>query len=552
MHTIPFSELTLSKELQKAITEMGFEEASPIQTQTIPLLLDGKDIIGQAQTGTGKTAAYAIPVIERIDSATKAIQAVILCPTRELAIQVSEEFQKLLKYKHNIFVVPIYGGQPIQRQMQSLYKKPQIIIATPGRMMDHMERKTVTLNNVNMVVLDEADEMLNMGFRDDIEQILRQMPSDRQTIMFSATMPPAIAQLTKKYQRQPQHVKVEHKKVSAPKIEQFSIEVRQQMKSEVLSRLIDVYNIKSGVVFCNTKRQVDEVVVHLQARGYTADAIHGDLQQPQRDRVMKAFKSKKIDILVATDVAARGIDVEDLEAVFNYDIPKDEEYYIHRIGRTGRAGKSGRAFTFASGKQMYQLRNIQRYTKADIKPHPIPSLNDIEEIKFVNQAEEIKAVLQVGKLDSQVERIETLMQQGDYTSIDVAAALLKILTPKPEPVVIPTSNYDDRRDNRRENSRGDRRNDRDSKPRRERSRVPGPLETGMTRLWLNVGRNNDVRPGDIVGAIAGEAKIKGETVGAIIIQDNTTCVDVPEDVADKVIRALTGRYIRNQKVVIHQ
>ncbi|HLD21273.1 MAG TPA: DEAD/DEAH box helicase, partial [Patescibacteria group bacterium] len=453
MHTIPFNELPLSKEIQKAISEMGFEEASPIQTQTIPLLLDGQDIIGQAQTGTGKTAAFAIPIIEKIDVTQKTIQAVILCPTRELAIQISEEFQKLLKYHRTIFVVPIYGGQPIQRQMQSLRQRPQIIIATPGRMMDHIERKSITLNDVRIIVLDEADEMLNMGFRESIEEILNYTPKEKQTVLFSATMPRAIAALTKKYQNNPKHIQVAHKKVSALKIEQFSIEVRPSMKLEVLSRLIDVYNVKSGVVFCNTKRQVDEVVTHLKARGYSAQAIHGDLRQTERDRVMKAFKNKKIDLLVATDVAARGIDVEDLEVVFNYDVPQDEEYYVHRIGRTGRAGKSGRAFTFASGKQSYLLRQIQRYTQAHIVPHPIPSLNDIEEIKFVAHTEKIKETLQKGKLDTHIGRVEKLMKEGEYTSIDIAAALLKMLTATPEVAEIEMPAYEGRGD-RRDGGRG--------------------------------------------------------------------------------------------------
>lgn len=556
MHTIPFSELSLSAEVQKAISEMGFEEASPIQTQAIPLLLEGNDIIGQAQTGTGKTAAFAIPVIEKIDIAQKAVQAVILCPTRELAIQVSEEFQKLLKYKRGVFVVPIYGGQPIQRQMQALRRNPQILIATPGRMMDHIERKTISLSNVSMVILDEADEMLNMGFRESIEDILNYVPAERQTVLFSATMPKAIAALTKKYQTHPKHIKVEHKKMATPNIEQFSVEVRQQMKLEALSRLIDLYNVKSGVVFCNTKRQVEEVVAHLQARGYSAESIHGDLRQIQRDRVMKSFKNKKIDILVATDVAARGIDVEDLEAVFNYDVPHDEEYYVHRIGRTGRAGKTGRAFTFASGKQMYQLRNIQRYTKADIKPHPIPSLDDIEEIKFVTHAEKIKATLLEGKLDTYIERVEVLMKESDSTSIDIAAALLKLYTAAPEvkEVVMPT--YEDRGDRG-----GDRRGgyrgasaERRGGDRRERysqkDRGPREEEPGMTRLWMDVGRRDGLRPGDVVGAIAGETGIAGTSIGAITIQDQETYVDVPSDVAQEVVRIMSTKYIRRKKLTI--
>lgn len=533
MHTIPFSQLELSKDLQKAISDMGFEEASPIQTQAIPLLLKGRDIIGQAQTGTGKTAAFAIPAIEKIDTSKKNVQAVILCPTRELAIQVAEEFQKLLKYNRQVFVIPIYGGQPIQRQMEGLRRKPQIIIATPGRLMDHIERKTISLKEVDMIVLDEADEMLNMGFREDIENILNFVPGDRQTVLFSATMPPAIAHLTKKYQKNPQHLKIEHKKVSAPAIEQFSVEVNQHMKLEVLARLIDVYNIKSGVVFCNTKRQVDDVVMHLQARGYSAESIHGDLRQVQRDRVMKSFKDKKIDVLVATDVAARGIDVEDLEAVFNYDIPQDEEYYVHRIGRTGRAGKSGRAFTFVSSKQRYWMRQIQKHTKATIMPHPIPSLDDVEDMKFVNYSEKIAAVLQAGKLDSYSKRIEALMEQADYSTIDIAAALLKLVTATPKPTAVSQSSHEQR-----------------SHASPKRSSSSKKKEAGMTRLWLNLGIKDNIRPGDIVGAFAGECNIPGESIGAISIKDDASYVDVLEDVAEKIVKIMNGKSIRRKKVTI--
>ncbi|MCX9089075.1 MAG: DEAD/DEAH box helicase, partial [Candidatus Methanoperedens sp.] len=332
METSGFKELHLSKEIQKAITDMGFEEPTPIQIQSIPHMLEGKDVIGQAQTGTGKTAAFGIATLEKIDPKSLAVQAVILCPTRELAIQVSEELKKLSRYKKGVEILPVYGGQPIDRQIRALKKGVQVIIGTPGRVMDHMERRTLRLDGVKIIVLDEADEMLDMGFREDIELIMKKTPKERQTILFSATMPRAILDLTKKYQTKPYMIKLEHKEMTVPKVEQFYYEVKSQAKPEVLSRLIDINDLKLSLVFCNTKRMVDELVDNLKSRGYMADGLHGDLQQRQRDIVMSKFRKKEIEVLVATDVAARGIDVGDIEAVFNYDIPADDEYYVHRIG----------------------------------------------------------------------------------------------------------------------------------------------------------------------------------------------------------------------------
>src|SRR4030067_2882305 len=320
MENSEFKDLKLSKEIQKAIADMGFEEATPIQSYSIPYMLEGKDVIGQAQTGTGKTAAFGIAALERVDPQNKGVQAVILCPTRELAIQVSEELKKLSKYKRGIEILPVYGGQPIDRQIRALKNGVQIIIGTPGRVMDHMERRTLRLDGVKMIVLDEADEMLDMGFREDIELIMKKIPRERQTILFSATLSRAILDLTKKYQIKPQMIKLEHKEMTVPKVEQFYYEVKSQAKPEVLSRLIDINDIKLSLVFCNTKRRVDELVDTLKSRGYLVDGLHGELQQRQRDILMSKFRKKEIEVLVATDVAARGIDVGDIEAVFNYGI----------------------------------------------------------------------------------------------------------------------------------------------------------------------------------------------------------------------------------------
>ena len=331
MDKLKFTELNLSQEILKAVTDMGFEEASPIQSLAIPKMIEGVDIIGQAQTGTGKTAAFGIPILEKISPKEKKVQALIMCPTRELAIQVAEELKSLSKYKKGINIVPVYGGQPIGRQMLALNKGAHIVIGTPGRIIDHIERKTIKLDNTRIVVLDEADEMLDMGFRDDIELILGSLPQQKQTAFFSATMPREFLSLTRKYQKSPINIKVVHEKLTVPQIEQLYCEVREHQKLEALARCIDMADAKLSLVFCNTKRRVDEVTAQLQVRGYSADAIHGDMTQTQRDRVMDKFRNCKIEILVATDVAARGIDVYDVDAVFNFDIPQDIESYVHRI-----------------------------------------------------------------------------------------------------------------------------------------------------------------------------------------------------------------------------
>ena len=422
-----FEDFAISPELQRAITEMGFEEPTPIQAQTIPLLLKGKDLIGHAQTGTGKTAAFGIPIIEKINASTKETQALVLCPTRELAIQVAEEFALLLKHKRGISIVPVYGGQPIGRQMHALHKGVQIIIATPGRLIDHLERKTVKLSGVKMVVLDEADEMIDMGFRDDIEKILRNTPSEKQTIFFSATMSKPILELTKRYLKNPEHIKVIHKELTVPSISQYYIEVQGSMKLEALSRLIDLHDPKLSLIFCNTKRAVDGLVSHLKARGYLADGLHGDMNQNQRERTMGKFRTGKLDILVATDVAARGIDVEGIDAVFNYDMPQDEEYYVHRIGRTARAGRAGQAFTFTVGKEIYKMRDIERFTKSKIMRKQIPRAEDVEEKKAINLLEKIKVSIGNKKDLSKYEHIIEKLLNEDFTTIEIASGLIKMV-----------------------------------------------------------------------------------------------------------------------------
>jgi ATP-dependent RNA helicase DeaD len=460
MKTARFNELALSEETLKAVADMGFEEATPIQSLSIPLILQGHDVIGQAQTGTGKTAAFGIPVLEMIDRKDRRPQAIVLCPTRELAIQVAEELACLAKHRKGVSILPIYGGQSYERQFQALKHGVQVVIGTPGRVIDHLNRHTLKLDAVRMVVLDEADEMLDMGFREDIELILTGVPPEHQTVFFSATMPRAFMDLTHRFQKNPRLVQVVHGKLSAPDIEQTYFEIKEDSKLEILSRVIDLRDIRLALVFCNTKRKVDEVVHHLQTRGYAADGIHGDLNQAQRDRVMNKFRRGAVEILVATDVAARGIDVENIEAVFNYDVPQDEEYYVHRIGRTGRAGKAGRAFTFVAGKDIYKLRDIQRYIKTSIKRGQVPSVKDVERMRVNQLFETVREHLEASDINRYVNMVEHVIG-SEYSSLEVAAALLKMALQEqtaPAPA--------------------------DSGPQHDGY----PEESGMSRMFLNVGR----------------------------------------------------------------
>lgn len=521
METVRFEDLDLLPQIQRAVKEMGFEEASPIQAKAIPVVMAGKDIIGQAQTGTGKTASFGIPLLQKVDPKNKHLQAIVLCPTRELAIQVAEEIRRLAKFLHGIKILPIYGGQDIVKQIRSLKAGTQVVIGTPGRVMDHMRRKTVKLDHVNMMVLDEADEMLNMGFRDDIETILSQIPEERQTVLFSATMPRPIMEIAKKYQKDTEIVKVVKKELTVPKVEQYYYEVRPKNKSEVLSRLLDIYAPKLSVVFCNTKRGVDNLVEELKGRGYFAEGLHGDMKQQQRDRVMNRFRNGKTDILVATDVAARGIDVDDVEAVFNYDIPQDDEYYVHRIGRTGRAGRTGVAFNFVVGKEVYKLRDIQRYCKTKIIAKKIPSLNDVVDTKVEKILGRLDDIIQNEDISRMVDLIEEKVNQEEYTSLDVAAAFL----------------YAAMGENNQSEQTGMEFGDTGA-------------EEGMVRLFINIGKKQNVRPGDILGAIVGETGMPGKLVGTIDMFDKYTFVEVPREYAHEVIEAMKSAKIKGKNVNI--
>lgn len=521
-----FEELNIDERILRAIEDMGFEETSPIQTQAIPAVCEGIDVVGQAQTGTGKTAAYTIPMLMKINPQIKKPQAIVLCPTRELAVQVAEEIRKLAKYMSDIKVLPVYGGQEIVRQIKSLKTGVQIIVGTPGRVMDHMRRKTVKFDNINMVILDEADEMLDMGFREDMETILTDTPQDRQTVMFSATMPKAIMDIARNFQKDAKVIKVVRKELTVSNIEQFYYEVRPKNKTEVLCRLIDIYNPRLSIVFCNTKRQVDELISELKGRVYFADGIHGDMKQQQRDRVMDDFRSGKVDILIATDVAARGIDVDDVDMVFNYDIPQDEEYYVHRIGRTGRAGRSGMALSFISGKEVYKLKDIERYCKTKILAKPVPSLDDVKNTKVDNMFEKIKQTIEEGGLTDMVNLVEEHVNQEEYTSMDMAAALLKML-------IGDTLEREDEVENFHFDIDKD--------------------DSRMVRLFINIGKKDKIKPSNILGAIAGESGMPGKLVGAIDMMDNYTFVDVPAIHAEKVLKAMNdnvqikGRRVNMEK-----
>ena len=517
MEKLEFEDLEISPEILKAIEDMGFEEATPIQSLAIPKILAHKDVTGQAQTGTGKTAAFGIPLLENLDSNDKSLQAIILCPTRELAIQVAEELRRLATYLPEINVLPVYGGQPIERQIKALQKGVQVIIGTPGRVMDHIDRNTINLENIETVILDEADEMLDMGFREDIEYILEDVPYERQFLLFSATLPKEIIQMTNRYQTNPEIVKVTQHELTTPDVEQKYFEVNEDMKLELLSRILDLNDFNLSLVFCNTKRKVDKLVSHLQIRGYLADALHGDLTQNQRDRVMNKFKNGNIEILVATDVAARGIDVSGVEAVFNYEIPNDNEYYVHRIGRTGRAGKTGKAYSFVSGREIYQLRDIQRYAKTKIEQAPIPSLSDVEEVKKDNFIEQLKTKINTEDLSKEIYIIEKLIEE-EYNSIDIAATLLKEIMSEGR---IAEEEFGDTEANE-----------------------------GFVRFFMTIGRKQDMTVSVMINAIHEKTGLNGHQIGSIDIFDNFSFVEIPTANASDFYRFMGETHIDNKEVHI--
>jgi ATP-dependent RNA helicase DeaD len=577
-----FDELSLSQEVQQAVADMGFETASPIQSEAIPFILEGRDVIGQAQTGTGKTAAFGIPMIEGVVGFEKVVQGLILCPTRELAVQVTEEIKKLSKHKKGVWVTTVYGGDSIDRQIKSLKAGANIVVGTPGRVIDLIERRALKLENVKMVVLDEADEMLDMGFREDIESILQETPDDRQTIFFSATMSKPIMALTSRYQNDPKLVKVVKNEITNANIEQLYYDVKGRAKMEVMTRLMDFYTVKLSLVFCNQKKKVDEVVEELQLRGYAAEGLHGDLRQAQRTNVMAKFRSGVVNVLVATDVAARGLDVDDVDAVFNFDIPLDEEYYVHRIGRTGRAGKSGKAFTFVVGAERNRLREIMNYTKVKIDKGVIPTFSDVVGVKKGMFIERVRTAIEGGDLELFSDVLEGLHHAG-HTTEQVVSALVKMNmgVTKSEFADENLSGDSDRRERGndrfgrgdrdggrrgegrfdRERGRGgdDRRSsgrfDRDSRggredrgPRTDKAGKPYRKDPNMVRMFVNIGFNEKISPANIVGAFAGESGIPGNVLGQIDIFDKYSFVDVPKEFASTVLNRMEGASIKGKRV----
>ncbi len=457
-----FNELGLSNPLIRAVTEMGFEETTPIQEKTIPLALERYDLIGQAQTGTGKTAAFGIPMIENLSPDRENIKGLVVTPTRELAIQVAEELNRIGQFK-GIRALPIYGGQDIERQIRALRNRPQIIVGTPGRLMDHMRRRTVRLQSVEIVILDEADEMLSMGFVEDIENILTEVPEERQTMLFSATMPKSILDLAQKFMKSPEVIGVKTKEMTVPQIEQYYVEVQEKQKFDVLCRILDIQSPELAIVFGRTKRRVDELHEALSKRGYSAEGIHGDLTQSRRDMVMRHFKEGLTEILVATDVAARGLDISGVTHVYNFDIPQDPESYVHRIGRTGRAGKAGLAVTLVTPREMGHLRLIEQVAKRRIFRKPLPTINDAMAGQQRITMEKLTRALEDGDIHRYKEMAEEMLENADSVTLLAAALKLLIKEPNTTPITLTEESP----------LRAKQRRERFEQPRRDRFDQPG-------------------------------------------------------------------------------
>jgi ATP-dependent RNA helicase DeaD len=512
-----FAELGLSELLLKGIEELGYERPTPIQEQTLEVLLAGRDVVAQAQTGTGKTAAFAIPILERLDKRLLP-QALVLAPTRELAVQVAEMTHAIGRFM-NAHILAVYGGQPIERQLKALKHGVQIVVGTPGRVLDHLRRETLDLSHVQTVVLDEGDQMLDMGFIEEITEILDQCPKDRQTALFSATMPKPIADLSRKYLKDPEEIKIQAEQMTVSSIEQVAYEVAAKNKQDALIRILDHERPDSVIVFCRTKKEAGDVAEELKLRGYDADALHGDISQAQRDSVMRRFREKLIDCLVATDVAARGLDIENVSHVINYDIPGDPESYVHRVGRTGRAGREGIAMTLVTPRERNYLRTIERITRRKIEFKRLPSLAEIANKRMQALQSQLESKLEEGGLDPYLLMVEELCEEHDPT--EIAAAAIKQIAESSGIKLDGDKEFED-----------------------------VVAEPGMARLFLPVGRNAGIHPRDIVGAIANESGVPGRSIGSIDIYASSTFVDVPENRAEDVIDALNRTSIKGRRVKV--
>jgi len=566
--SVTFNDLNLNKSLLKILDEVGYETPSPIQAQTIPLLLEGRDIIGQAQTGTGKTAAFALPLISNMDLKQKDPQLLVLAPTRELAIQVAEAFQKYATHMKGFHVLPVYGGSDYSGQIRALKRGVHVVVGTPGRVMDHIRKGTLKLDNLTALVLDEADEMLRMGFIDDVEWVLERTPQDRQIALFSATMPQQIRRIATKYLDNPEQVTIKVKTATAETIRQRFWPVSGVHKLDALTRILEAEDFDAMIIFVRTKNSTVELAGKLEARGYAATALNGDIAQNQRERTIKNIKSGKLDILVATDVAARGLDVERISHVVNYDVPHDTESYIHRIGRTGRAGREGDAILFVAPREKRMLNAIERATRKKIEMMELPSTEVINDKRIVKFKQTITDTLANEDLGMFSQLIEQYQQEHNVPALEIAAALAKqlqgdadfLLTNKPQRKTKTRDDWDreDRgrseRDGRdrpgRDRARRDRSERDDRPPRRERQPRDTEIDEGMQRFRIEVGHDHQVKPGNIVGAIANEADIESKYIGRINIYDDHSTVDLPEGMPKELLYTLKKVWVSGQQLKI--
>jgi len=554
-----FADLNLAPDILKAITALGFEQPAPIQAQSIPPALEGRDVVGQSQTGSGKTMAFAIPVVQRLDPRDRGVKALIMCPTRELAMQVCEEVAKLTAHKHGLKALPIYGGATYDRQIRGLRDGAQIVVGTPGRILDFVSRGILKLELLQMLVFDEADEMLDMGFRDDIDTLMKAMPEERQTLFFSATIDGPIRRLVESYTKNPAIITVEHKAMTVPTVEQRFYEVNSRSKVEVLCRLLDMENPRLAIVFANTKRAVDDATDALVARGYSADRLHGDLNQTMRDRVMKNFRAGNVEVLIATDVAARGLDVDDVDLVVNLDLPYDEEDYVHRIGRTGRAGRSGKAINLVSGREIFLLQRIQRYAKVKMERHKVPSREEVEGKRVDTYFEKLKSTIEGGDFKSHEDTIQRLLDAG-HNSTDIASALMHLWISEEsrESQEIPEDRAKpERPKDRFENRGGDRdqgqgqrepRSYTNDRPERPRQSFGGGVQEGYTRLFINVGAMDEATPREIAGAIYRNANLPEGSLGKIEIFSKCSYVGVPTEFVQQVLGGIEGTTFRGRNL----
>jgi ATP-dependent RNA helicase DeaD len=526
-----FTGLDLSEPLRRTVAELGYEAPTPIQQQTIPLLLAGRDVVGQAQTGTGKTAAFALPILQKLDLSHTAVQALVLTPTRELTIQVAEAFHTYSRGLGRVRVLPVYGGQAIQLQLSRLHGGVHIVVGTPGRIMDHLRRGTLSFTSLKMLVLDEADEMLQMGFIEDVEWILSQAPDGLQIALFSATMPPEIRRIAERHLHDPANILIEHRTVTVPNVEQRYVQVTEAQKLDALSRLLET-GANAGeatLVFVRTKVRAAEIAERLQARGYAAEEMHGDMSQAQREIVLRRLRSGQVELVVATDVAARGLDVEQIGLVINYDMPYDAEWYVHRIGRTARAGRPGRALLFISPREQRLLRDIERYTRQPIERIKLPTQADVAARRVALFKEQILQGLADEDLEMYLSLVQELAEESGRDMAEIAASAARLARgDKPLMAAAVAA----------------------AAPGAEAT-PPDPLpppEDGMVRLFIDVGRNQGVRPADIVGAIANEADVPGRAIGAIDIYDRFTFVEVPSEYREAVLVGMSGASIRNREV----